>query len=317
MSTRGVVAAISVVAVVSGIVSARVSSYDSRATERWRTQAETDLRAPTGWLTVAGLFFLKPGANSIGADPANDIVLPADGGAPPEVGELRYEGARVFLRVKAGVAATINDRPIADRVELKLADAAQKRREDRVTIGRLTFHLHRSGERLAVRLRDPESPLLRTFTGRRWFPVDSSWAVQGRFVSYEQPRSLPVQNILGDSETSTSPGEVEISIAGNALRLIAFKSARGLSFVLRDGTAGRETYTTRFLSADAPGPNGEVVIDFNRAYNPPCAFNPHTTCPLPPPQNRLTVAIPAGEKLYAAHTSSRALLAAPHVAPER
>src|SRR5690606_25177954 len=123
------------------------------------------------------------------------------------------------------------------------------------------------------------------------FPIDATWAVTGRFIPYETPREVSGENILGDSTTTTSPGEVEFAIDGQTIRLLAYGSTEGLGFVLRDATANTETYPIRFLSAPGPDATGTVVLDFNRAYNPPCAFNPYTTCPVPPPQNRLDVAV--------------------------
>jgi uncharacterized protein (DUF1684 family) len=267
-------------------------------TEEWRAKREIDLKAPDGWLSLAGLFFLNAGANSIGTDPASRVLLPP-GSSVPEAGTLTYDAGHVWLEISDGIDARINGTPIRGRVELHEADAAKKVTADRVTLGRLIFHLQRSGDRLGIRLRDPQSPYLTGFAGLRWYPIDSSWRIIGRFVPYARPRELRILNIAGDLDPFLSPGEVTFVAAGSLLRLEAIQSGDRLWFVFRDETASRgETYRIRFLYADAPAKDGTVILDFNRAYNPPCSYNPHTTCPIPPPQNRLKIAIPAGERTY-------------------
>jgi uncharacterized protein len=274
-------------------VSARSSAdddYDVKATESWRATRAKDLQSPTGWLTVSGLFFLKPGANVVGSDPASDIALPA-GGAPARVGILTREPAKVWFEPAPGADVKINNALVPGKIELA--------RANRLTAGRVTFFLHESGDRLAVRVRDPESPLLKTFSGLNWFPVRASWRIAGKFVPYDAPKPVIVQNVLGDLERFVSPGEVTFNVNGTPVKLQPVRSGQRLWFIFADATAGRETYRIRFLYADAPAADGTVVLDFNRAYNPPCAYNPYTTCPRPPAENFLKVRIEAGEKLYA------------------
>ncbi len=277
------------------------------ATEAWRAKQEQALRGPDGWLTVAGLFFLEPGVNRVGADPRSAIVLPP-GSAPQEAGRVIVSGETVTYEPAPGVAATVNQQPIEHAVPLRLPSSAEKRPADRVTIGRAVIHLHRSGERLAIRLRDHGSELRTRFTGLRWFPIDARWRVTATFERYQTPRRVSVQNVLGDVDESESPGEAVFTVDDQVVRLVAFTSGERLWFVFRDATAPGETYRIRFLYADAPDADGRVRLDFNRAYNPPCAYNPHTTCPLPVAQNQLKAAIPAGEKRYlpaaAAHPSA-------------
>jgi uncharacterized protein len=163
----------------------------------------------------------KPGVNTIGTRPEDDIVLPAGAGVA-RVGRLTYEGGRVWLDLEPRVAATTDAGPIAGRLELGLADAASGRPAARVTVGRVTFHLHASGNRLAERVRDPESPLLKAFTGRRWFQVDPRWAVTGQFLPLDRPVTVAAQNVLGDNTPTTSPGEVEFALDGTTHRLLAY-----------------------------------------------------------------------------------------------
>jgi uncharacterized protein (DUF1684 family) len=264
----------------------------------WRQAREADLKKDDGYLAVAGLYFLHTGTNTIGSDPNADIKLPADA-APAVAGRVVVSGGQVEYHPVAGLKALVNGTLVSRPLPLRLADAAAKRPADILTIGRLTLHLHLSGERLGVRLRDPQSSSRTSFTRLEWFDPDPAWRLTGRFVKFDAPKDVPIENILGDVAPISAVGEVEATIAGHPVRLLALSAARGrLWIVFTDQTADTLTYRIRFLYADAPDAAGRVVLDFNRAYSAPCAFNPHTTCPLPPRQNTLAVAIPAGERNY-------------------
>jgi uncharacterized protein len=280
--------------------------YDAVDTQTWRDKRETDLKAPEGWLSVSGLHFLEPGISTIGTAPSDNVSLPA-GSIPAKAGRVRVDSGRVFVTLAKGVDAKINGEPIKGGGEFELRDASapnapekEKRPADKLALGRVTIHVHHSGDRLALRVRDPESPIRRDFVGLRWYDIDPKWQVEGKYVPFDQPKSLQIANVLGDHEDVQSPGEVEVTINGQAARLLALSAAKGrLWFVFTDSTADiRETYRIRFLYADAPV-NGRVTLDFNRAYNPPCAYNPYTTCPLPPSQNKLRTPVTAGERAYA------------------
>ena len=260
--------------------------------EAWRVDREENLKADDGWLTVAGLFFLNEGDNSFGSSPLNDIVLRT---GPAHAGVFTLRGGAVTARAPAGKTLSVNDRSVA------AAQLWPREGDDRpvVAIGPLTLYVHYSGPRLAIRLRDLDSGLRRRFTGLRWFPVDESYRVRGRYVPHDRPRTVELSNILGDIEPARSSGSVVLTVAGEDLRLTALDVGGRLWFIFRDLTSGRETYpAARFLYADAPSEDGYTTVDFNRAYNPPCAFNPYTTCPLPPRENRLPVRIEAGERDY-------------------
>ena len=257
-------------------------------TESWRAQRERDLKSDTGWLTVAGLVFLKPGVNTVGAHPDSDVVLPVT--APRHAGRLIREDTRVTFEPEGDAALTLNGAPVTARVQLGA--------RDRITAAGVSFHLHESGERIGIRIRDVNSPLRKTFKGLKWFPIRDAWTIEGRFVPYPEPRPVTVANVLGDFERLTAPGDVVLRIGGQDVRLQAAASGRRLWFIFSDALGGRDTYRIRFLYADPPDAEGRVTLDFNRAYNPPCAYNPFTTCPVPPPQNRLKVAVTAGERIY-------------------
>lgn len=272
------------------------ASCDPAATAAWRAFRETEFTAPDGWLGVAGLFFLDEGENLMGSNPRHPIVLPAP--APPTAGRIVQQGGRVFAELAPGVSAARDGTPVAGRVELRPADG--DRAEDRLTIGRLVLHVHRSGERLAIRLRDPEHELYRSFPGLSWRPIDARWCASGRFVAHDRPRRLSIATTVGDVVEYESPGSVDVRVAGLSLRLLALRRAGDLWIIFSDATAGRSSYKVRYLYAALPDAAGRVLLDFNRVHSPPCAYNPHTTCPLPPPENRLRVAIEAGELLAAA-----------------
>ena len=264
----------------------------------WRHEREAELKKAEGWLSVAGLFFLKPGPNPVGSSAAATVSLPS--GAPSEAGRFLFENGAVRYEPAPGVGALLNDRPVTGSVTLLPADPKTERPADRLTIGALLLQLHYSGARLGVRLRDPDSTYRRHFSGLQWFSLDAGWRLNGRFIAYDTPRAVQIQNVLGDVDEVTSPGEVEVRIGASTVRLVALQASKGrLWIVFSDASAEKETYRIRYLYTNPPDANGDVVVDFNRAYNPPCAFNPHTTCPLPPRQNRLTLSVPAGERKYA------------------
>ena len=196
-----------------------------------------------------------------------------------------------------GVEATLNGQP-ARPGALPPAAADPARPADVLRIGRLALQAHRSGPRLAVRLRDPDHPVRTTFTGLRWYAPDPAWVVTADFVPYATARRVTLLNVLGDELQVASPGVVKFSVGGQALSLVAFEENGKLWFVFTDTTAGNGTYrAARFLYADPPR-QGKVLLDFNRAENPPCAYNPFTTCPLPPRENRLPIPVTAGERDY-------------------
>jgi uncharacterized protein (DUF1684 family) len=275
-----------------------------KSVEKWRQEREARLKADDGWLTVAGLFFLNEGENRFGSSPVNDIVLPE--GAPAEIGVFEYRGGKLTAKIKDGVTVLQHGKPV------KVAEFKVGVAQDALVVEGLTMWMHYSGDRHAIRVRDKNSALRKSFTGCKWFPIDEKYRVTGRFIPYAKPKPVRFPNILGDYEAYDALGLVELTLDGQKYKMEGVGSgpanARRLFFVFRDLTSGKESYpSARFLYADMPKQGDEVVLDFNQAQNPPCAFNPHTTCPLPPEQNRLRVRIPAGEKNYhvtQTHTAS-------------
>jgi uncharacterized protein len=258
--------------------------------EKWRQAYEADLKSDHGWLSVSGLFWLHEGENTFGSGPLNDIVLPAP--APARCGSFEFHAGHTTVHVNPGVPALLDGKHV-DAVEMRPDSSA-----DQLVLGDLTLYIHSSGQRFTVRLRDKNSRLRKEFTGTRWFPVEESYRVIGKYVPYDKPRRIEIQNVMGDTLQETILGYVAFTLGGQPLRLDAEVDGTDASFVFRDLTSGHETYAaSRFLDTKIE-PDGRVILDFNEAYNPPCAYNPFTTCPLPPPENRLPVRIEAGEKTY-------------------
>jgi len=257
-------------------------------TNAWRKERETSLMRPNGWLAVAGLFWLKEGEQTIGSDPKSDIVLPAS--APKLAGTIRFTRGVASLAPASGVVVTANGSPISGPLK---SDADG--RPDRVHVGDLTFSVIKRGKRTGLRLWDPNSKARREFVGCKWFAPDQALVVTAKFVAHSPVRTIPILTILGDTEPTANPGYVEFTLKGRRHRLEALAEGDGLFFNFKDRTSGKETYPAgRFLNADGPK-DGKVVLDFNQAVNPPCAFTAFATCPLPPKGNSLSVRIPAGE----------------------
>jgi uncharacterized protein len=277
-------------------------SYDTAALAKFRADRETTLKADNGWLTVAGLHFLNPGDNRVGSDPSNDVVLDF-ASVPKQVGVITMNGTAVRIKAADGQTLTINGKPVR---EAELHGAFDQKPVDTVSFGPLSFFVHYSGPRLALRVRDQNSSIRGNFHGLRWYEPNPAYRAIGTFKPYSEAKTVPIPNILGDIEPFTAVGTVSFTLNGAEHTMEAWQSGKRLWFVFRDRTSGRETYpSARFLYTDA-AVEGRVVMDFNYAQNPPCAYNPFTTCPLPPQQNRLAVAIEAGEKKYDAGSSTAA-----------
>jgi uncharacterized protein (DUF1684 family) len=262
------------------------------AVQAWRDKHERDYRRD--WVTIAGLHILKPGVNTAGSAAGNDIVLPAS--APATLGRFVLDAGTVRFEPAPGVAVTIKDKPVTAPINLRDDSSPDA---DELTMGDVRIVVHSTGDRRSIRVRDPNGPLARGFVGYTWFPNDASNPVVGRFVKDPQPKEVKVVNTYGDVDEYKTEGVVEMDLRGQKLRVRPFTTRpKRLYLVFKDASSGEETYeAARFLYADLRD-DGTVVMDFNEAYNPPCAFNPYTTCPIPLPENRLPLKILAGEKAY-------------------
>ena len=275
------------------MVAATIDAPYRAQVEQWRQQREASLKADGGWLTVTGLFWLKDGDNSVGSDPSNDILLPD--GSPARLGNLKLQSGHVNFTA-SGSGVTLKGQAVT-QTEVRPVGS------DVLVAGPLQLLVIKRGERLALRLKDNNSKARREFTHLSWYPVEEDWKIKAKFIPSPSATKIVFDTVIGEQETSDSPGYVEFERAGVIYRLQAAGEGRRLFFVIRDQTSGKTTYAaSRFLYADA-SQDGSVILDFNKAENPPCAFTAYATCPLPPPQNRLSLAITAGEQKYegAAH----------------
>ena len=265
-----------------------------REIEAWQKSRDARLRAQDGWLTLAGLFWLKPGANRFGADAGSDIVLPGPS-APAHAGTFVLEPrGPVRVEVAAGVVITLAGKPVGKAVLRSDAGGAEP---DVLRLGALSLQVIERQGRLAIRLKNNDSPIRSQFAGLRYYPIEPRYRVTARFVPHPGPTLITVPNVLGQAEPAPSPGFAEFTLDGRTFRLapVIEPGESQLFFIFRDRTAGHTTYGSgRFLYADPPQ-GGRIILDFNKAYSPPCAFTPYATCPLPPEQNRLPIPIEAGE----------------------
>ena len=273
-------------------------SYDQE-TREWQAANEKKLTDPFGWLALTGHYWLQEGQNSVGSDPNDPIKLPVDLGSNVS-GSFFVKGPIVELRTEPNSSIQVNGKS-EPTVKLTIdASEAESDGSDRITIGeRLRLQLVRRGGRFAVRVRDRESPLLKNFKGKKWYEPRPEFRVEATFTPYEPSRALKIVNIKGESTESKVVGSLKFQIQGKELQLDAFsESPDSLFLVFKDRTSGKTTYAPgRFLTTEAPL-NGRVILDFNKATNPPCAVSPHTLCPLPPKQNHLDIEIAAGELKY-------------------
>ncbi len=262
--------------------------------DKWKS--ELIQSRENNWLPLAGLFWLKPGENTFGSDSANAVVFPK---GPAKAGVFEVNGNDVTLKVMPGVQASIEGKPVGtSRLE---PDTSQHRTV--VEMGSLRFHVIIRGKRVGIRLKDLDSPAVRAYRGPEFFPLNPSYRVVANFIPSDGKKTVDVPNVLGDVDPVPIAGTVEFEINGKKLQLtdLGGSAAEGLTFVFSDLTAKTETYPGgRFLDTE-PVKDGKVVLDFNQAYNPPCSVTPYATCPLAPKEDRLQVAITAGEKYNHLH----------------
>lgn len=262
--------------------------------EAWRAQHEADYTRD--YVPLAGLFFLKPGVSFAGSAASNSVVLPKR--LPASVGRFIYEKGRTRFEPAAGSGVTRGGKPVTTPIDLRPDGDSEP--PDQLRIGDVSFWVHKSGDRRGIRVHDPQGEIAKAFAGYRWFPIDAKYRVVGKFIKDAAPRELKIPTLVGDFDIYQTEGVVEFTLLGQTIRLRPMTTQPGrLYFIFRDGTSGKETYeAARFLYSDLNA-GGTTVLDFNEAYNPPCSFNPYTTCPIPPPENRLAIRILAGERDYA------------------
>ena len=280
---RHVIGALAIVALLP-----QPASYRAQI-EQYRRDRVAELTAPDGWLAVRGLFWLHDGANPAGSDPASAIRLPAR--TATHVGVFTLANGQVTFTADPAATVTAGGTPVASFTFARGAD--QTIATERVVIAAI-----RRGDKIGLRMWDPESPNRTGFKGLKYFPLTSAYRFHAKFTAYDKPKTVPVPNVLGQLVQMESPGFVEFAIKGRTYRLepvYETSKREDLFFIFKDLTSKTETYEAgRFLHTPLPK-DGFVDLDFNRAYNPPCAFTEFATCPLPVKANQLGVRIPAGE----------------------
>ena len=262
--------------------------------ETWRAQRVERLKAPNGWLSLIGLHWLKDGKNTVGSAKDNDIVLNA---GPAHLGVVTLKGGNTSIELDPKSAATIDGKSAA-KGEL-LDDTHEK--PTVVAFGTANFYVIDRGGKKALRVKDSEAATRKNFVGIDYYPIDPKWRVEAKWVPFKPAHELEIPNVLGTVDKMPVPGKAVFERDGKTYELLPVleeADAKEVWFIFADKTSAKETYGGgRFLYSDMPK-DVKIVIDFNKAYNPPCAFTPHATCPLAPPENRLAIPVTAGEKKY-------------------
>jgi uncharacterized protein (DUF1684 family) len=273
------------------------ASMVAPAAQAWRDQRRERLLAPDGWTSLVGLHWIDPGSHYLGSAADNGIRLAM---GPAHLGMIEIKGERIRFVPDKDAPLTLDEQPLAGATNLKTDMDENGPSVIGFDEGKGEATVIKRGDRFALRVKHADAPTRTGFTGLDYWPVDAGWKVQGKYVAHEPGRTMDVASIIGTIEPAANPGLVEFQRDGQTYRIEAIDEGDGRLFlVFADRTNGHGSYGAgRFLYAEKPDASGKVVIDFNQSYNPPCAFTAFATCPLPPPENRLDVAITAGEKAY-------------------
>ena len=265
-----------------------------KSIEKWRSDEERDLKKEDGWLTLAGLFWLKDGVNTVGVGSDFDVRLTNNfkGG---KFGEITFKDGTATLKVEEGVEAQGDDKNVTN---IQLVSDEQGK-PTKIRTGTQTLYMIKREDRYGIRLKDSNSKARLNFKGSNWFPVDETYKVKAQFEASPEAKEVMIPNVMGGFFKMKSPGMLKFNLKGKDCSLQPVEDDDGTLFIIfHDRSNETDTYKAgRFLHADK-AVNGETVLDFNKAENPPCAFTSFATCPLPPPQNDLEVEVKAGEKRY-------------------
>ncbi|GAB2788683.1 DUF1684 domain-containing protein [Rhabdobacter roseus] len=266
------------------------STYENEI-KAWHQKRVEALKTENGWLNLAGLFWLEEGENTIGGDTKNTIIFPPDR-SDAFLGKIIVKDGKITFQAKEGAEVHFQNKPVTT---IDLLPPGKPVVLEHKT---LRWFIIQRGDKFAIRLRDLESPYLTGFKGIETFPINPDWRIQARFIPYTQ-KKVSITDITGRTYEQDSPGKLVFTVDGKEVSLDAVGTRERLHFIFADQSNKHETYGGgRFLDAEGPDADGNVWLDFNKATNPPCAFTPYATCPTPPKENRLSVAILAGEKRY-------------------
>lgn len=263
--------------------------------KNWQKTRVESLKKEDGWLNLAGLYWLRPGTNSFGAEKGNQIVFPA-GKSAAKLGKLILENGEVWVEAEPGADLWQDDKPVNDKLKIFATGSAPVVLKH----GSLRWFIIKRGDKYGIRLRDLEHPNLSNFKGIESYPIDSKWKVEAKFEPATEERKISITDVLGQTTLQKSSGTLVFSLKGKTYRLDPIDEGDKFFILFGDKTNQKHTYQSgRFLYAQRPvDGNTAVILDFNKAYNPPCAFTEFATCPLPPKQNVLETSIQAGEKRY-------------------
>lgn len=286
------------VAVAIGAKATTVDAHWKEGLEQWREQRSQKLSAPDGWLSLVGLAWLQPGGNTFGAAADNRIRLNAQ--VAEHLGVLELKGNEIYLSSPAP-SLQLNGSPAhASKIETEDPNPTV------LKAGTLTMLVIHRGDRYALRIKDSQAPTRVNFSGLHWYAPDPRYRIEAKWIPFTPPHEESIPTIIGTTLKLPVPGIAEFELDGKTLQLepvIEEPGDKQLFFILRDTTSKKTTYgAARFLYTDFPDNGldkpGHVVLDFNRLQNPPCAYTPYATCPLPPVQNKLAIALPVGEQRY-------------------
>jgi uncharacterized protein (DUF1684 family) len=261
---------------------------------RWHSERIASLKKEDGWLNLAGLFWLREGSNSVGSDKNSDVIFPKDKAAA-KIGTFLLENGKVRFTADPTAIVTVEGTRITD----SLIFSEGQKKPTILAHGSLRWFIIKRGNRYGVRLRDLEHEAVKSFSGIPTYDIDPRWRIRARMEPASDTHKIAINDVLGQVSYQPSPGTLVFDWQGTTYRLDAVESGDKLFILFADETNKRQTYAAgRFLYADRPDSTGYTILDFNKAINPPCAFTEFATCPLPPPQNRLALAVKAGEKRY-------------------
>ena len=263
---------------------------------QWQQERIERLKGKSGWLNLAGLFWLEEGENSFGSDPSNDIIFPEK--ADAFCGTLVLQEGQVTLKVADGIEIMSGDTPVSDA---ELEDDHSKQ-TTHLQQGDLAWYIIRRGEKSGIRLRDLAHPRIEELDHIPAYPINPDYVVEATLEPFEESRTMTVATpVEGFTESYQCPGQLHFRLNKEELVLYPFTSGKGYFLVFADETTGIDTYGAGRFMHSSPDSAGRIILDFNRAYNPPCAFSPFATCPMPPRENFLPVSVEAGEKSVHLH----------------
>jgi len=272
--------------------------------KEWQEKRDADLKSASSPLNLIGIYFFKEGMNTFGSSETNDLILPK-GKIAEYAGQYVLKNDTITLQLKEGSGIVYKGITVLTKSDLPSPDDTKAVAKDttiQIQHGTLKWFLFISGGRIAARVLDTQSENQTHFTGVERFPVDKKWRVEAKFQPYEQGKKIEITTVKGKTNLRAAAGLVVFKVNGKEYKLEALDRGPNLFFVFSDQTSLKEdTYAFRFLTAKKPGADNVVIVDFNKATNPNCAFSEHAPCPLPPAQNKLTFAVPAGEKKYNLH----------------